>query len=425
MEQNNNPEITKPLYEFPSADLLQDYTEEKSLSKSKIVTLKKVILSGQFQNSSYDLPICLGESAEGEPAVADLSRLPHLLIAGAPGTGKHSCINSIVVSLLYKKRPEELKFVFIDTRKVEYYHYQCISNHYLAKRPDVENPIVDSIRDVVNTLESLRCEMHNRYDLLKIARARNIKEYNARYDNGMLSSTDGHRPLPYIVVVIDDWRDLILTAGRSAKSPVVCLAQLSRAVGIHIILSTHRPSFDVLSGAIIANFPSRIAFRVNAEEESMAILLRSGAELLGGNGELLFFVEGNDLLRLQGVFVGSSEVESITRHIAAQQGFPQPYLIPQPYLLPQCEIESTDESPTAPEDIDPDFVIAATLVVEFQLGSVSFLQRKMTIGYNRACRIMDQLEEFGIVGRFKENEGREVKVKSVEELSAIFEKIGL
>ena len=419
MEQNNHPEITESLYKFPAVDLLQDYTEEKSLSKSKIVTLKEVILSSQFQDSSYDLPICLGESVEGEPVVADLSRLPHLLVAGDPGMGKRPCINSIVVSLLYKKRPEELKFVFIDTRKVEYCDYRIICNHYLAKLPNVDNPIIDSIRDAVNTLESLRREMEDRYDLLRKASARNIKDYNAKYSEEKLSATDGHRHLPYLVVVIDDLRDLILTAGQSAELPIACLAQLSRAVGIHLILCTERPSFDVLTGAIKANFPARIAFRVHTKEESKAILNHSGAELLSGNGDMLLSIDGANLIRLQGAFIGSLEVESVTLHIAAQTGYSQPY------LLPHCEVKPEDKTPTDPKDIDPAFMMAATIVVESQLGSTSFLQRKLKIGYNRANRIMDQLEEFGVVGSYKENVGREVKVKTTEELIAIFEKLGL
>lgn len=419
MEQSNHSENTKPLYEFPAVDLLQDYTEEKSLSKSKIVTLKEVILSDQFQASQDNLPIALGRDDDDEPIVADLSRLPHLLIAGSPGMGKSACINGIVVSLLYKKRPEELKFVFIDTRKVEYQNYQNICNHYLAKLPNIDSPIVDSIQDTVNTLESLRCEMENRYDLLKTARARNIKEYNAKYDKGNLSSTDGHRPLPYIVVVIDDYRDLVLTAGQSAELPIVRLAQLSRAVGIHLILSTQWPSFNIITGVIKANFPARIAFRVHTKKESNIILDYSGAELLSGDGDMLLSTGGADLIRLQGAFIGSLEVDSVTRHIAAQQVFSQPY------LLPPCEIEPEDKTPTYLEDIDPAFMMAATLVVESQLGSFSFLQRKMAIGYNRANRIMDQMEEFGIVGRYKQGEEREVKVKTIEELIAIFKKIGL
>jgi len=402
------------LYEFPSSNLLQDYTEEKSLSKSKIVTLKEVIFSDRFHDSKHDLPIALGKNANDESIVADLSRLPHLLIAGAPGMGIHSCINGIVVSLLYKKRPEELKFVFIDTRKVEFYDYQCISNHFLAKLPNVDNPIVDHIRDAVNTLESLHREMGDRYDLLKKAGACNIKDYNAKYDKGELSLADGHRQLPYVVVVIDDLRDLILTAGRSAETPIFLLAQISRAVGIHLILSTEWPSFDVITSFIKANFPARIAFRVNNQEESRIIFDQSGAELLSGAGDMLLSVEGAELIRLQGAFIGSSEVKSVTQHIAAQSGFSQPY------LLPLCEKVKT---PTNLEDIDPAFMMAATIVVESQLGSTSFLQRKMNIGYNRASRIMDQLEEFGIVGNYIK--GREVKVKTTGELTTIFKKIGL
>ena len=419
MEQNNHPEITKPLYEFPTADLLLDYTEEKSHSKSKIVTLKEVILSDRFQDFQYDLPIALGKNANDETIVADLSRLPHLLIAGSPGMGKRPCINGIIVSLLYKKRPEELKFVFVDTRKAEYSDYRCFSSHYLAKLPNVDNPIIDSIGDAVNTLESLRREMENRYDLLRKASARNIKYYNAKYSEGKLPATKGHRHLPYLVVVIDDLRDLILTAGRSVELPIACLAQLSRAVGIHLILSTERPSFDVLTGAIKANFPARIAFRVHTKEESKAILNCSDAALLSGNGDMLFSIEGNNLVRIQGAFIGSSEVESVTRYIAAQQGFSQPY------ILPQCKIEPSKAFHTDPENIDPGFAEAATIVVESQLGSTSFLQRKMKIGYNRAGRIMDQLEEFGIVGPYNASEGREVKVKTTEELSDVFKELGL
>ena len=419
MEQNNHPEITKPLYEFPTADLLLDYTEEKSHSKSKIVTLKEVILSDRFQDCQYDLPIALGKNANDETIVADLSRLPHLLIAGSPGMGKRPCINGIIISLLYKKRPEELKFVFVDTRKAEYCDYRIICNPYLAKLPNVDNPIIDSIRDAVNTLESLRREMEDRYELLRKAGARNIKDYNAKYDKGNLTSTDGHRRLPYIVVVIDELRDLILTMDRSAELPIVCLAQLSRAVGIHLILCTVGPSFNVLTPSIKANFPSRIAFRVYNTVESDIILDCSGAELLSSDGEMLFSMEGADFIKLQGAFIGSLEVESVTRHIAAQPGFSQPY------LLPLCEVELIDQTHSYTGIADFELMTAATIVVESQIGSTSFLQRKMKIVYSRADHIMDQLEKFGVVSCYKENEGREVKVKTIEELTAVFKKFGL
>ena len=391
-------------------------------AKPQIVPMKDIILSDKFQNNKYELPIGLGKTISNEPFVADLAKMPHLLIAGATGQGKSVGLNAIIASLLYKKHPAELKFVLIDPKKVEFTLYGIIENHYLAMLPNAEDPIITDTKKVVNTLNSLCCEMDARYDLLKIAGVRNIKEYNAKFCKRQLSPANGHRYLPYIVLVIDEFGDLIITAGREVETPIARLAQLARAIGIHLIIATQRPSVNVITGMIKANFPSRIAFRVISVVDSRTILDCSGANQLIGKGDMLIST-GSDLVRLQCAFIDTPEVEALTRHIADQQAYPMPF------FLPEYDIETDgvggDGEPVSSDAIDPCFMDAATLVVETQQGSTSLIQRRMRLGYARAGRIMDQLEEFKIVGPSMGSKVREVKVKSNEELRAIFQNMGL
>ena len=390
-------------------------------AKPQIVPMKDIILSDKFQNNKYELPIGLGKTISNEPFVADLAKMPHLLIAGATGQGKSVGLNAIIASLLYKKHPAELKFVLIDPKKVEFTLYGIIENHYLAMLPNAEDPIITDTKKVVNTLNSLCCEMDARYDLLKTAGVRNIKEYNAKFCKRQLSPANGHRYLPYIVLVIDEFGDLIITAGREVETPIARLAQLARAIGIHLIIATQRPSVNVITGMIKANFPSRIAFRVISVVDSRTILDCSGANQLIGKGDMLIST-GSDLVRLQCAFIDTPEVEALTRHIADQQAYPMPFFLPE--YDSETDGASGDE-PVSSDAIDPCFMDAATLIVETQQGSTSLIQRRMRLGYARAGRIMDQLEEFKIVGPSMGAKVREVKVKSNEELRGIFQKMGL
>ena len=390
-------------------------------AKPQIVPMKDIILSDKFQNNKYELPIGLGKTISNEPFVADLAKMPHLLIAGATGQGKSVGLNAIIASLLYKKHPAELKFVLIDPKKVEFTLYGIIENHYLAMLPNAEDPIITDTKKVVNTLNSLCCEMDARYDLLKIAGVRNIKEYNAKFCKRQLSPANGHRYLPYIVLVIDEFGDLIITAGREVETPIARLAQLARAIGIHLIIATQRPSVNVITGMIKANFPSRIAFRVISVVDSRTILDCSGANQLIGKGDMLIST-GSDLVRLQCAFIDTPEVEALTRHIADQQAYPMPFFLPE--YDSEMDGGGSDE-PVNSDSIDPCFMDAATLVVETQQGSTSLIQRRMRLGYARAGRIMDQLEEFKIVGPSMGSKVREVKVKSNEELRGIFQNMGL
>ena len=390
-------------------------------AKPQIVPMKDIILSDKFQNNKYELPIGLGKTISNEPFVADLAKMPHLLIAGATGQGKSVGLNAIIASLLYKKHPAELKFVLIDPKKVEFTLYGIIENHYLAMLPNAEDPIITDTKKVVNTLNSLCCEMDARYDLLKTAGVRNIKEYNAKFCKRQLSPANGHRYLPYIVLVIDEFGDLIITAGREVETPIARLAQLARAIGIHLIIATQRPSVNVITGMIKANFPSRIAFRVISVVDSRTILDCSGANQLIGKGDMLIST-GSDLVRLQCAFIDTPEVEALTRHIADQQAYPMPFFLPE--YDSEMEGGGSDE-PVNSDSIDPCFMDAATLVVETQQGSTSLIQRRMRLGYARAGRIMDQLEEFKIVGPSMGSKVREVKVKSNEELRNIFQNMGL
>ena len=387
----------------------------------QIVPMKDILDSDKFQNNKYDLPIGLGKTISNEPFVADLAKMPHLLMAGATGQGKSVGLNAIIASLLYKKHPSELKFVLIDPKKVEFTLYSIIERHYLAMLPGADNPIITDVKKVIYTLNSLCAEMDARYDLLQLAQVRNIKEYNTKFCQRKLSPTNGHRYLPYIVLVIDEFGDLIMTAGREVETPIARLAQLARAIGIHLIIATQRPSVNIITGVIKANFPSRIAFRVTSIVDSRTILDGSGANQLIGKGDMLLST-GSDLVRLQCAFIDTPEVEALTRFIADQQGYPEPF------LLPEYVEENTgrgDDEPVNPNEIDSCFMDAATLIVETQMGSTSLLQRKMKLGYARAGRIMDQLEEFKIVGPAVGSKVREVKVKTAEELRMIFQSMGL
>ena len=390
-----------------------------------IVSMKDVLASDKFKNNKFELPIALGKTISDEPFVVDLAKMPHVLMAGATGQGKSVGLNAIITSLLYTKHPSELKFVLVDPKKVEFTLYSAIENHYLAKLPDVEEAIITDTKKVVRTLNSLCAEMDQRYDLLKIAKTRNIKEYNAKFCARKLSPAFGHRYLPYIVLIIDEFGDLIMTAGREVEMPIARLAQLARAIGIHLVIATQRPSVNIITGIIKANFPARIAFRVTSIVDSRTILDGSGANQLIGKGDMLIST-GSDLIRLQCAFVDTPEVERIVNFIEEQQAYPEPFLLPE-----VAEDSGDDRCAGGDEDVDSDeidplFMEAATLIVQTQQGSTSSIQRKMKLGYNRAGRIMDQLEEFGIVGPAERSgKPREVKVKTSEELKVIFQRMGI
>ena len=374
--------------------------------KPQTVSMRSIIGSERFQKCGYALPFGIGKTISNESYVADLSKMPHILMAGATGQGKSVGLNAIIASLLYSKHPAELKFILVDPKKVELSLYRKIENHYLAKLPDSEDAIITDVRKVVRTLNSLCIEMDNRYELLKDAGVRNIKEYNEKFTSRKLNPYDGHRFLPYIVLVVDEFADLIMTAGREIEAPIARLAQLARAIGIHLIIATQRPSVKVITGTINANFPGRIAFRVISRVDSATILDNNGAEQLIGRGDLLMST-GQDLVRLQCPFIDTPEVEAICDYIGNQKGFSEPY------LLPDCPDEQDDGSSKEsmdPNERDPLFEDAARIVVQTQQGSTSMLQRRLKLGYNRAGRIIDQLEKAGIVGPFAGSKQREVKV---------------
>ncbi|MEW6773138.1 MAG: DNA translocase FtsK [Bacteroidota bacterium] len=384
----------------------------------EMVSMKNVLSSEKFQNTTFELPIALGKTINNEVFIADLAKMPHLLIAGATGQGKSVGINSILISLLYKKHPAELKFVLVDPKKVELTLYNKIERHFLAKLPNSEESIITDTKKVIHTLNSLTIEMDNRYALLQDAQVRNIKEYNQKFIKRRLNPNDGHRYLPYIVVVIDEFADLILTAGKEIESPIARIAQLARAVGIHLVIATQRPSVNIITGVIKANFPARIAFRVSSKIDSRTILDTGGADQLIGRGDMLFS-SGNDLIRLQCAFVDTPEVEKVAEFIGIQRGYPHAFLLPE-------YVEENDES--GAEDIDLSqrdklFEEAARLVVQFQQGSVSFLQRKLKIGFNRAGRLVDELEKAAIVGKFEGAKQREVLVKDFQQLEEILKKL--
>ena len=372
-------------------------------SNPKIVSGQSIIGSKKFQESTYDLPIALGKTITNEVFMVDLCKMPHVLVAGATGQGKSVGLNAIITSLLYKKHPAELKFVLVDPKKVEFSIYSVIEHHFLAKLPDGEDAIITDVTKVVQTLNSICVEMDTRYDLLKAAHVRNIKEYNEKFINRRLNPEKGHKFMPYIVVVIDEFGDLIMTAGKDVELPIARIAQLARAVGIHMIIATQRPTTNIITGTIKANFPARIAFRVSAMVDSRTILDRPGANQLIGRGDMLF-LQGADPVRVQCAFIDTPEVEEITKFIARQQGYPTPFFLPE-YV---SEDSSSEVGDIDMGRLDPLFEDAARLVVIHQQGSTSLIQRKFAIGYNRAGRIMDQLEKAGIVGPTQGSKARDV-----------------
>jgi S-DNA-T family DNA segregation ATPase FtsK/SpoIIIE len=369
-----------------------------------IVSMKSILSSDKFQNSKYDLPFGIGKTISNESFVADLTKMPHILMAGATGQGKSVGLNAIITSLLYKKHPSELKFIMVDPKKVELTLYSKIERHFLAKLPDSEEAIITDTRKVVRTLNSLSIEMDNRYELLKDAQVRNIKEYNVKFKARKLNPLHGHRFLPYFVLVIDEFADLIMTAGKEIEAPITRLAQLARAVGIHLIIATQRPSVNIITGSIKANFPARVAFRVISKIDSRTILDSSGADQLIGRGDMLMST-GNDILRLQCAFVDTPEIDRITDFIGSQRAYPDAYHLPD---FQDEESESIGEFD--PNERDELFDDAARIIVQTQQGSTSLLQRKLKLGYNRAGRIIDQLEAAGIVGPFEGSKAREVKI---------------
>ena len=383
--------------------------------KSTVVSMHSVISSKKFQESAMELPIALGKTISNETFVIDLAKMPHLLMAGATGQGKSVGLNAVLTSLLYKKHPAEVKFILVDPKKVELTLFNKIERHYLAKLPDVEEAIITDTTKVVHTLNSLCIEMDNRYDLLKAAMVRNIKEYNTKFKQRKLNPNDGHQFLPYIVLVIDEFADLIMTAGKEVETPIARLAQLARAIGIHLIVATQRPSVNVITGIIKANFPARIAFRVTSKIDSRTILDAGGADQLIGRGDLLY-TAGNEIKRIQCAFVDTPEVEKITDFIGSQKAYTEAYQLPE-YI--------DDESGTSIDiDIserDKLFKEAAEIIVTAQQGSASLLQRKLKLGYNRAGRLIDQLEAAGIVGGFEGSKARQVLVADFIELEQLLE----
>ena len=379
----------------------------------EVVPMKAVLGSEKFINSDMDLPIGLGKTISNEVFVTDLAKMPHLLMAGATGQGKSVGLNAILVSLLYKKHPSQIKFVLVDPKKVELTLFKTIERHFLAKLPGEEEAIITDTRKVVNTLNSLCVEMDQRYELLKDAQVRNIREYNTKFVARKLNPNKGHRFLPFIVLVIDEFADLIMTAGKEVETPIARLAQLARAIGIHLIIATQRPSVNIITGTIKANFPARLAFRVSSKIDSRTILDCGGADQLIGKGDMLLSL-GADVIRLQCAYVETFEVEKITDFIGSQRGYPDAFLLP--------EFVGDNESNTGEVDLadrDPLFEDAARMVVQHQQGSASLLQRRLKLGYNRAGRLIDQLEAAGIIGPFEGSKAREVKFKDPIELETL------
>mgnify|MGYP000889330818 CR=1 FL=1 len=384
----------------------------------EMVPMKNILASEKFNNSQFELPIALGKTISNEIFIADLAKMPHLLMAGATGQGKSVGLNAVLVSLLYKKHPAQVKFVLVDPKKVELTLFNKIERHFLAKLPNSEEAIITDNTKVIHTLNSLCIEMDNRYALLQDAQVRNIKEYNAKFIQRKLNPNDGHKYLPYIVLVVDEFADLIMTAGKEVETPIARLAQLARAIGIHLIIATQRPSVNIITGTIKANFPARIAFRVTSKIDSRTILDSGGADQLIGRGDMLLST-GNDLIRIQCAFVDTPEVEKITEFIGNQRAYPSAFLLPE-YVGEEGEggKEEVDLS-----ERDKMFDEAAKLVVQFQQGSASFLQRKLKLGYNRAGRIVDQLEAAGVIGPFEGSKAREVLLKDMGQLEEILQKL--
>lgn len=373
-------------------------------SSPEMVSMRSVLATEKFQQTDMDLPIALGKTISNEVFIADLAKMPHLLVAGATGQGKSVGINAILTSLLYKKHPSELKFVMVDPKKVELSLFKKIERHFLAKLPGDDDAIITDTKKVINTLNSLCIEMDQRYDLLKNAHVRNLKEYNVKFVNRRLNPEEGHRFLPFIVLVVDEFADLMMTAGKEVETPIARLAQLARAVGIHLVIATQRPSVNIITGTIKANFPARLAFRVLSKVDSRTILDSGGADQLIGRGDMLLST-GSDLIRIQCAFVDTPEVDRISEFIGEQRGYPSAF------ILPEYVDESGEGSGSMdfdPSDRDQLFEDAARLIVMHQQGSTSLIQRKMKLGYNRAGRIIDQLEAAGIVGAFEGSKAREV-----------------
>ncbi len=383
--------------------------------KSTIVSMYSVIASKRFQESDMELPIALGKTISNETFVVDLATMPHLLMAGATGQGKSVGLNAVLTSLLYRKHPAEVKFVLVDPKKVELTLFNKIERHYLAKLPNTEEAIITDTTKVVHTLNSLCIEMDNRYDLLKIAMVRNIKEYNKKFKARKLNPNDGHQFLPYIVLVIDEFSDLIMTAGKEVETPIARLAQLARAIGIHLIVATQRPSVNVITGIIKANFPARIAFRVTSKIDSRTILDAGGADQLIGRGDLLY-TAGNEINRIQCAFIDTPEVAKITDFIGSQRAYSDAHLLPE-YI----DEEGGTSLDVNIEDRDKLFKDAAEIIVIAQQGSASLLQRKLKLGYNRAGRLIDQLEAAGIVGNFEGSKARQVLVADLVALDQLLE----
>ncbi|MBP3349445.1 MAG: DNA translocase FtsK 4TM domain-containing protein [Bacteroidaceae bacterium] len=381
-------------------------------NEPQVVSMRSIIASRKFQESKYELPIALGKTITNEVYIADLTKMPHVLVAGATGQGKSVGLNAIISSLLYKKHPAELKFVLVDPKKVEFSIYSAIERHFLAKLPDTEEPIITDTNKVVQTLQSVTREMDMRYDLLKAAKVRTIKEYNTKFKSRHLLPSKGHRFLPYIVVIIDEFSDLIMTAGKEVESPIIRIAQLARAVGIHMIIATQRPSTNVITGIIKANFPARIAFRVQSMIDSRTILDCPGANQLIGRGDMLIS-QGGEMVRVQCAFIDTPEVEDLCHYISEQQSYPDAFLLPE--YVPE-ESEDGGSASFDAKDRDPLFEEAARIIVSSQQASTSSLQRRYSIGYNRAGRLMDQLEAAGIVGPAMGGKPREVLVIDMMQL---------
>jgi S-DNA-T family DNA segregation ATPase FtsK/SpoIIIE len=387
-------------------------------AKKNTVSMLEVLQSEKFQNSKMDLPIAFGKTISNETYVVDLAKMPHLLMAGATGQGKSVGLNAILASLLYKKHPSQVKFVLVDPKKVELTLFNKIERHYLAKLPGEEDAIITDTKKVVNTVNSLCIEMDERYELCKMAQCRNIKEYNTKFISRKLNPNNGHRYMPYIVLVIDEFADLIMTAGKEIETPIARLAQLARAIGIHLIVATQRPSVNVITGLIKSNFPARVAFRVASTTDSRTIMDSKGAEQLIGMGDMLIST-GNDLTRLQCAFIDTPEVEKICEFIGSQRAYPDAH------LLPEYEGEADAVGSTADlDDKDVLFEDAAAVVVKHQSGSTSLIQRKLRLGYNRAGRIIDQLEAAGIVGPFEGSKARQVLVRDEMALEELLRNLG-
>ena len=379
-----------------------------------LVSMKSVIGSAKFQEAEMELPIAFGKTISNETFVVDLAKMPHLLMAGATGQGKSVGLNAVITSLLYKKHPAEIKFVLVDPKKVELTLFNKIERHYLAKLPDMDEAIITNNDKVVNTLNSLCVEMDNRYSLLKDAMVRNIKEYNEKFKSRKLNPENGHRFLPYIILVVDEFADLIMTAGKEVETPIARLAQLARAIGIHLIIATQRPSVNVITGLIKANFPARIAFRVTSKIDSRTILDSQGADQLIGRGDMLY-TNGNDVVRVQCAFIDTPEVEKITEFIGSQKAYATAYLLPE-FIGEESGINLDMDI----SDRDTLFREAAEVIVNAQQGSASLLQRKLKLGYNRAGRLIDQLEAAGIVGPFEGSKARSVNILDMSSLEQFF-----